>query len=193
MENEDGSGLRDYKFYCFNGEPKFLYISEGLENHATAKISFVNLDWTFAPYQRSDYKPFDTLPEKPKAFNEMIKYAAILSERIPCVRVDLYEINGIVYFSELTFTPCGGFMPFKDEKYDYDIGKYLKLPKVCGGGYRYIVYFIMLSCAKEICCMIKQILEKTEYFIYRIQNRILRRHIMTRNVFEFVKKRRNNW
>ena len=64
-----------------------------------------------------------------ETFNEMIKYATILSERIPFVRVDLYEINGIVYFSELTFTPCGGFMPFKDEKYDYDIGKYLKLPR----------------------------------------------------------------
>ena len=140
MENEDGSGLRDYKFYCFNGEPKFLYISEGLENHATAKISFVNLDWTFAPYQRSDYKPFDTLPEKPKTFNEMIKYATILSEGIPFVRVDLYEINGSVYFSELTFTPCGGFMPFKDEKYDYDIGKYLKLPKV-GGGQIYSIFY----------------------------------------------------
>lgn len=122
--------LRDYKFYCFNGEPQFLYLSEGLENHATAHISFVNLDWTFAPFGRSDYAPFTQLPERPKHFDEMIDISRRLSSGIPFLRVDLYEINGEVYFGELTFTPKGGTMPFNPPEADYEIGKLLKLPKL---------------------------------------------------------------
>ena len=129
MENEDGEPLRDYKFYCFNGKPRFLYISEGLEDHATASISFVTLDWEFAPYERSDYKPFPTLPKKPEKFDEMVLLAEKLSEGIDFLLVDLYQINGKVYFSELTFSPCGGMMPFREEKHDYEIGEMLKLSK----------------------------------------------------------------
>lgn len=127
MEDDSGNGLRDYKFYCFNGEPKFLYISEGLEDHSTAKISFVTLDWEFAPYERSDFRPFDKLPPKPKCFDQMLEFAAKLSDGTDFLRVDLYEINGQVYFSELTFFPCGGLMPFKDMKHDEEIGEMLHL------------------------------------------------------------------
>lgn len=127
-DNESSSGLTDYKFYCFNGEPKFLYVSQGLEDHATAHISFLNMDWTFAPYERSDFRPLTVLPKKPETFDEMRRIAKILSADIPFVRVDLYQINGRVYFSELTFSPCGGFCPFKERQQDIDIGKYLILP-----------------------------------------------------------------
>lgn len=128
MEDCASESLRDYKFYCFDGIPKFLYISEGLENHSTARISFLTCDWQFAPYQRSDYKPFDTLPSKPSKFNEMLSIAGKLSTGHPFLRVDLYEINGHVYFSELTFFPCGGFMPFKNPEHDAEIGRMLHLP-----------------------------------------------------------------
>lgn len=129
MEDDSGCGLRDYKFYCFGGVPKFLYISEGLEDHSTAHISFVTCDWQFAPYERSDYCSFDVLPPKPSRFDLMLELAAKLSQGTDFLRVDLYEVNGQVYFSELTFSPCGGFMPFKDEKYDYEIGEMLSLTK----------------------------------------------------------------
>lgn len=131
-KSQEISGLIDYKFYCFNGEPKFLYISSGLENHRSAHISFVNLDWTFAPYERGDYKPFEALPPKPLCFDEMLKKCKILSEGQSFLRVDLYQINNKVYFSELTFSPCSGFMPFKDEASDYNIGKLIQLPMAKG-------------------------------------------------------------
>lgn len=121
------SGLRDYKFYCFHGEPKFLYISEGLENHSTASISFLNMDWTFAPFQRVDYKTLDQLPEKPKNYEKMVEIARMLSDGIPFLRVDLYEIAGKVYFSELTFTPCAGMTPFTPPQWDEELGKLLRL------------------------------------------------------------------
>lgn len=129
MEDDSGNGLRDYKFYCFGGVPRFLYISEGLEDHSTAHISFVTCDWQFAPYERSDYRPFDVLPPKPSRFELMLGLAARLSQGTDFLRVDLYEVNGQVYFSELTFFPCGGVMAFKDEKHDFELGELLLLTK----------------------------------------------------------------
>ena len=129
MEDQnEAEGLTDYKFYCFNGEPKFLYVSQGLQNHATASISFLTPDWKFAPYERSDYKPLAELPRKPECLDQMLDISRKLSREIPFVRVDLYEINGKIYFSELTFYPCAGLMPFKDPAHDLEIGQMLELP-----------------------------------------------------------------
>ena len=127
MQDQTNPELTDYKFYCFNGEPKFLYVSTGLENHATASISFLTLDWQFAPYERSDYPPFAKLPPKPQNFDLMIELARKLSAGTDFLRVDLYEINGKVYFSELTFSPGAGFTKFKDPTHDLEIGNMLHL------------------------------------------------------------------
>lgn len=130
LSDFDGDGgITDYKFYCFSGEPKFLYVSRGLEDHSTARISFLTLDWQFAPYERSDYKPFEELPPKPQNYELMLEMCRKLSKDCPFLRVDLYECSGQVYFSELTFFPCGGVMPFKDKSHDKIIGEYLDLPQ----------------------------------------------------------------
>lgn len=126
--SDDNESLTDYKFFCFDGEPKFLYISYGMENHKTAQISFAYLDWTRAPFERLDYLPFSKLPRKPDRLEEMIEISRKLSKGFSFLRVDLYEIQGRVYFSELTFSPCGGMVPFKPEEYDRIVGKMLKLP-----------------------------------------------------------------
>lgn len=127
MENRLGRGLIDYKFYCFDGEPQYLYVSQGLDNHKTARISFLTMNWEKAPFGRKDYPQFETLPAKPKKFEEMKKIAKKLSKGHPFLRVDLYEIDNHVYFSELTFTPCSGFMPFSPNEYDLKLGRMLKL------------------------------------------------------------------
>ena len=128
--SQEKKGLIDYKFYCFDGTPMFLYVSEGLENHATAKISFLTMQWEFAPFGRTDFAPFPELPEKPTRFEEMRTIASKLSMGHPFIRVDLYEINGRVYFSELTFTPCSGFMPFDPKEYDRILGDYIDLSRL---------------------------------------------------------------
>ena len=127
MQDGDSRELKDYKFYCFDGEPAFLYVSEGLENHETARISFLDLDWTRAPFLRSDFAGFETLPPKPDRFDEMVDMARRLSAGFRFVRVDLYEINGTVYFGEMTFTPTGGFVPFIPDEADAEIGKLLRV------------------------------------------------------------------
>lgn len=91
-QNEDG--LTDYKFYCFNGQPEFLYISQGLSHHETASVQFVTLDWEKAKYIRTDYPGIDVLPDKPSKFEEMLKICRTLSAEHSFLRVDLYQING---------------------------------------------------------------------------------------------------
>lgn len=129
MEDEtQKNGLTDYKFYCFNGEPKFLYVSKGLEDHSTASISFMNMDWTMAPFRRMDFAPLEECPPKPKNYDLMVQFAKHLSKGIPFLRVDVYEICGNLYFSELTFYPSSGFTPFVPEEWDETIGSWIELP-----------------------------------------------------------------
>lgn len=129
MEDKNSKYLKDYKFFCFDGEVKFLYLSEGLDNHATAHISYVTLDWKQAPFYRNDYKPFDVLPPKPVNFDKMIQLAEVLSKDIPFVRVDFYEINEKVYFGELTFFTGSGFTKFIPNEWDSKLGEYIRLPE----------------------------------------------------------------
>lgn len=131
--NGEEISLKDYKFYCFNGEPQYLYISDHMDDHTKARISFANKEWEKAPFGRTDYKEFEKLPEKPQHFQDMIKLTQILSEKIPFLRVDLYEINNQIYFGELTFHPCSGFMPFKPEEWDEKLGELISLPENGGG------------------------------------------------------------
>ena len=127
IKKREKAELRDYKVFCFNGEPKLFYLSEGLENHKTARMSFVTLDWKFAKYTRSDYAPFEKLPPRPKNLEKMIELAKVLSKGTRFLRVDLYEINGRIYFGELTFHPNAGFNPFEKEEYDRELGSFMKL------------------------------------------------------------------
>ena len=73
-------------------------------------------------FKRADYREFDALPEKPINFELMKNLAKILSKGKKFLRVDLYEINKKVYFGELTFTPCGGYLPFEPGEYDKILG-----------------------------------------------------------------------
>ena len=122
--------LIDYKFFCFNGNPTFIYVSEGLENHSTAKIDFFDINFKKASFRRSDFDSFDRSINKPKSFKRMIEIAKTLSKDIPFVRVDLYEIKNKVYFSELTFFPGGGFIRFEPEEWDKKIGDMLDISMV---------------------------------------------------------------
>ena len=124
-------GLRDYKFFNFNQDTKFMYISEGLENHKTARISFFNLEGKLMPFNRSDFKGFDSDIVLPQGFNEMKNLSDKLAKEInnTFVRTDFYLINGHPYFSEITFFPCGGMLPFSPIEWDKKLGDWLTLPQ----------------------------------------------------------------
>ncbi len=120
--------LIDYKFFCFNGEPRYLYISQGLDDHETARISYAFLDWQMAPFRRTDFASFDVLPSKPVNFHTMIEMSRTLSKDIPFLRVDFYNLNGKIYFGEMTFFPGAGYTRFQPSEWDEKIGELLNLP-----------------------------------------------------------------
>lgn len=122
-----GSRIIDYKFYCFNGIPKFLYCGQGLTEDHSLKIDFYDLDWNLMPFYRTDYLRLGNIP-KPSHFDEMIDISKKLSAGIPFVRIDLFEVDNHVYFSEFTLCPAAGFMPFVPKKYDRIVGEWLELP-----------------------------------------------------------------
>ncbi len=135
LENDDclnstdnTQGIIDYKFFCFSGEPKLLYISKGLEDHSKAAISFYDLEGNELYFRRKDYKAFHNavLPDN---FPDMIGISRKLAQHIGSafLRVDLYSIRGRIYFSEVTFFPCGGLLPFDPESADLELGSLINL------------------------------------------------------------------
>lgn len=124
-----GKNIIDYKFFCFNGEPKFLYVSSGLGKKEDLYMEYLDMNFKSLGINRDGYKNFDNLI-KPVNFNKMVEYAKILSKDFPFVRVDMYNINNNIYFSELTFVPTGGLMKINPNKYDDIWGEYLDLNNI---------------------------------------------------------------
>ncbi len=122
-----GDRIIDYKFYCFNGEPKFLYCGQGLTEDHSLRIDFYDLDWNLMPFYRTDYERLGEIP-RPKHLDEMLEIAKELSKDIPFVRIDLFEVNDRVFFSEFTLCPASGLMPFVPSEYDRIVGSWLQLP-----------------------------------------------------------------
>lgn len=129
MEDEkQKKSLFDYKFWCFNGVPKFFTINDGLGGGA---INHYDMNGNPLTIDRGGAygANWDKNYEKPKNFEKMVEYAKKLSSRFIFVRVDFYEINGKVYLGELTFTPGRGMFRYKDSKDDLKVGEMLELPK----------------------------------------------------------------
>lgn len=126
MEDESGYELKDYKIFCFDGEPKFLFVATGRQQHDT-RFDFYDLEFNHLPVLNG-HPNADSFPSKPDNFSEMLIVAKQLSKGIPHVRVDLYNIKGKIFFGELTFFHWSGMTPFEPREWDYEFGKYFKLP-----------------------------------------------------------------
>lgn len=128
LENESSEALSDYKFYCFNGKPKFLFVSS--DEKENRKTNFYDLDWKELPFtkEKKEKSAFDF--EKPSNFDEMVVFAKVLADKLPFVRVDFYAIKGKTIFGEMTFYPADGQKNFYPDKYNKIIGDYLKIPKI---------------------------------------------------------------
>ncbi len=125
MEDESGYELKDYKFFCFDGDPKFLFVATGRQQNDT-RFDFFDLEWNHLPVLNG-HPNADHLITKPENFTEMIDIARRLSQGIPHVRVDLYNVNGIIFFGEMTFFHWSGMTPFEPIEWDFKFGEYIKL------------------------------------------------------------------
>jgi len=128
IKTEDGNAPKDYKIFCFNGEPKFLFVVT--DRAKNCYFDFFDFEWNHIPcYQGYNYNNPVT-PKKPQNIKEMVEYAAILSKPFPFVRVDFYNENGKVYFGELTFFHDAGNVPFYPKEFDYKFGEYFDIKKI---------------------------------------------------------------
>jgi hypothetical protein len=127
MVDESDIELKDYKFMSFNGEIKCSFVCLNRNSDTGLNVDFYDMDWNLMPFERH-YPSSGGKINKPINFDKMIGFAKILSKDIPFLRVDFYEINGKVYFGELTFYPGSGFEGFNPEKYDELLGSWLELP-----------------------------------------------------------------
>lgn len=132
---EDSSGeLRDYKIFTFNGVAKALFIATDRTN-TTSETKFDFYDMDFKHLDFTNGHPNANIKiEKPETFEKMKSLAEKLSDNIPQLRVDFYEVNGKAYFGELTFYHWSGLVPFNPPEWDRTFGDWIKLPDKFGGG-----------------------------------------------------------
>lgn len=125
---EDSSGyLNDYKLMCFNGKVRCSFVCTDRFSGDGLKVTFYDRSWNQMPFSR--HYPVSDMPvPRPKNYDALVHLAEKLSEGIPFVRVDFYEVNDRVYFGEMTFYPGSGLEEFDPEKWDYVLGSWLELP-----------------------------------------------------------------
>lgn len=125
---DDGkTNLTDYKFFCFNGKPLFMYSEEESSGNPTQAIA--DMQYNMMPFSMDDAKA-DVLPPKPELFGTMAAVSEKLSEGVPFLRVDMYCIGNAFYVGELTFYHYGGFIPFNPVGWDLKLGEKLELPDI---------------------------------------------------------------
>ncbi|MGM9774605.1 MAG: ATP-grasp fold amidoligase family protein [Candidatus Egerieousia sp.] len=126
----DGKGdyLTDYKFYTFNGEPKFFYVTSNRGCTGGLKEDFFDVDGNLMMLNQKGFYNNPKTPILPINLSKMIELSRILAENTYHLRVDFYETNDKMYVGELTFFDGGGFCAFTPEKYNRILGDWIKLP-----------------------------------------------------------------
>ena len=126
-DSNPNGGINDYKFICFNGEAKYVWID--VDRYTEHKRNFYDLDWNYIDVISDVPNCGDIIP-KPEGLDEMTQIANNLAAEFPHVRVDLYWINNKVYFGELTYYLLSGYVNFKPDKFDFILGEKFNLPKI---------------------------------------------------------------
>ena len=124
---ENVEGLKDYRFYCFNGKPTQVWVDifSGTPNHLR---SVYDMEWNLLPLKCAWPDGGELLREKPKTFAKMKEFAKLLCQEFAFVRVDFFEVDGKLYMGEMTFTPMSGIGKFEPAQWNVELGDALILP-----------------------------------------------------------------
>lgn len=129
--DKDGNPPADYKISCFDGKVDNIMVCTGRFSKEGVKFYFFDKNWDFLRYNKGDDKlPINFTIEKPKNLEKMLEIAEVLSEDFRYARIDLYNLNGKIYFSEITLSPCSGFDTDITYETDKLLGKKIKIPYV---------------------------------------------------------------
>lgn len=123
-KDNPNAGINDYKIFCYSGKPKYIVVD--VERYINHKRNFYDIYWNKLDIT-SDCEQTENKIDKPKNLEKMLEIASKLSEDFPFVRVDLYNVDGKIYFGELTFYPWSGYVRFFPDEFDYELGKEFKL------------------------------------------------------------------
>lgn len=130
-ENAEESKIEnipDYKFMCFNGKVECLFVCSERNSADGLKVTFFDRDWNLLPFTRH-YPKSEKEIQRPVNLEQMIEIAEKLSANLPFVRIDLYYVDGRIYFGEYTFFPGNGIEEFNPDEWDLRLGKMLELKK----------------------------------------------------------------
>lgn len=128
VQDGKNENLPVYKFMCFSGEPRII---QTIQNDKTPRetIDYFDLEWNLLDLKQN-YENSPVLLKKPDLLGEMIDIAKKLCVGHPFIRIDLYQVNGTIKFSEFTLFSDAGFEPFRPVKWDKTLGNWVKLPEI---------------------------------------------------------------
>ena len=126
MINEGKSDLTDYKLMCFNGKVKCNFTCTGRNSERGLRVTFYDRAWQKMPFER--HYPAEKCPEdKPSNYEKMVELAEKLAISLKFARIDFYDIDGSIYFGEITFFPGNGMEEFYPVEWDKKLGDYIRL------------------------------------------------------------------
>lgn len=115
--------LIDYKFFCFNGVCKYMYVISDRDMGNGAALGIYDSEYNRIDARRTDERPLKKEIEKPENFDRLKEVAGILAGSFPEARVDLYDVNGQILFGEITFFDGSGYMEYEPDDFDFQMGK----------------------------------------------------------------------
>ena len=122
MVPESGADIADYKVHNFNGKSGLVLVCDGRFSPEGLTEDFYDISWNHMNIKRPDIPNKQKQHQRPATLEKMIELSEILAKDIPFVRTDFYEIDGKIYFGEITFFPASGMKAFVPEKWDYKFG-----------------------------------------------------------------------
>lgn len=127
LETNQDSTPNDYKFLCFNGEPKLMQLHMN-RYRSDYTMDYYSMDWEKTSISKRGTAVNNECAEKPKNFEKMQELARVLARDTYFSRIDFYDVDGKIYFGEITYFPTSGLAPFDNEEDDFMMGSWIKLP-----------------------------------------------------------------
>jgi len=129
MVDEFGADLKDYKIMCFGGKAMCSFVCSDRHSGKGLHVTFFDRNWEIMPFERHYPANWKDI-ERPKQYEKMLELAENLAGQIPFVRVDFYEVDGKIYFGEMTFFPGSGLEEFTPDEWDYTLGSWIDLSQI---------------------------------------------------------------
>jgi len=126
--DEAEGGLVDFKFFCFNGKPEYMYTVADRDIGKGAGFGIYDADFNLLPYMRADERPLLRQISKPENFEDMERIAEKLAAPFPHARIDMYNQDERILFGEITFFDGSGYMTFAPDEFDFIMGEKFVLP-----------------------------------------------------------------